>query len=169
MGGEAMRRLLARHGIVLLLALVLLAGCRKKAAPAAGATTPTPPAPNGGGLQPRGVGTGVANMLPSAGRVNPSNDLKQIFLYYKSYGDRTRSPKKLEDLPDLQRDMPKVYQAIKDGVYVVYWDAPATTSGNAILAHVRDAPTKGGVVVRFDGSIANMTAGEFEAAPKAGK
>jgi hypothetical protein len=155
--------------VPLVLACLLWTGCKKKAAPAA--NTPATPAatPGGGGLQPPGVGAGVAKMLPSVGRVNPSNDLKQIALYYKMYGDSTRSPKKLDDLPDLQRDLPKVYQAIQDGIYVVQWNAHPTTSGSAILAYVRDAPTTGGVVVRFDGSIDNLTAEQFKTASKAGE
>ncbi len=163
-----MRRL--RVGLVILpaLSLCLFAGCQKKAAPMAGATAPAP-TPNGGGLQPPGVGAGVSKMLPAVGRAYAGNDLKQIALYYKMYGDGTRSPSKLEDLPDLKRDLPRVYQGIQDGVYVVYWGAPPTTAGNAILAHVRDAPTTGGVVVRFDGSIDNMTPEQFKAAPKVGQ
>jgi hypothetical protein len=153
----------------LALVCLLWAGCKKKAAPAANAPATPAADPGGGGLQPPGVGAGVANMLPSVGRVNPSNDLKQIALHYKSYGDGTRSPAKLEDLPDLKRDMAKVYQAVQDGIYVVYWNVHPTTSGSAILAYVRDAPTKGGVVVRFDGSIDNLTAEQFKTAPKAGE
>jgi hypothetical protein len=163
-----MRRLHACRIAVLVLCLALLPGCKKKPA-AAQADNPPPPAPaepNGGGLQPRGVNPGVMSMLPSVGRLNPSNDLRQIGLFYLANG---RSPSRLEDMADLKRDMPLVYQAIEDGVYVVYWNAPMNGSSRAILGHVRDAPTKGGVVLLLDGSVTNMTPEEFKAAPKVGQ
>jgi hypothetical protein len=156
---------------MLLLPLVLLCGCAKKHRPAqADNPSPTPPAPaDGGGLQPSGIAAGIGRQLPSVGRVNPTNDLSQFALYYKEYQATGQSPSRLEDLPDVKRDMPKVYEAIQKGTYVVYWNAPVNASSDTILAYVSDAPTKGGVVALCGGSVINMTKEQFQAAPKAGK
>ncbi|MHB1422312.1 MAG: hypothetical protein ACYC3I_03760 [Gemmataceae bacterium] len=165
-----MRCLNARLFTLLLLPLVLPCGCKKNAAPAQASLSPPPPAaPNGGGLQPPGVNPGVMSTLPSAGRVNPSNDLRQFYLYYKDYENGQKSPSCVEDLPELRRDMSSVYKAIQEGVYIVYWNAPVNAGGQTILAYVPDAPIKGGVVLLMDGSVANMTPEQFQAAPKAGK
>jgi hypothetical protein len=157
-------------GVVLLAAL--LPGCKKKSKPDAAATS-APAAPQGlppGGLQPAGANPGVMSTLPSVGRTNPGNDLKQIGLYYLNFATTGRSPSWLEDLADLKRDLPRVYQAIQDGVYVVYWNAPTTgASSQAVLAYVHDVPTRGGMVLLLDGSVTQMSPQEFQAAPRAGR
>jgi hypothetical protein len=151
----------------------LLPGCKKKSKPGAAAPGAPPAAPQGpppGGLQPAGVNPGVMSTLPSVGRTNPGNDLKQLGLYYLNFATTGRSPSRLEDLADLKRDLPRVYQAIQDGVYVVYWNAPTTAaSSQTVLAYVHDVPTRGGVVLLLDGSVTNMTPQEFQAAPRAGR
>jgi len=106
--------------------------------------------------------------LPSAGRLNPGNDLHQIYLYYNMQTTNLgKPPARLEDLPDLKKDMPAVYQGIQDGIYVVFWNARATgDSSQTLLAYVKDAPTQGGMVVMLDGSVQNLSAAQFQAALK---
>ncbi len=158
-------------GVVLLAAL--LPGCKKKSRPGAAATSAPPAATQGpppGGLQPPGMNPGIGSTLPSVGRANPGNDLKQLGLYYLNFATTGRSPSRLEDLADLKRDLPRVYQAVQDGVYVVYWNAQtAGASSPTVLAYVHDVPTRGGVVLLLDGGVTNMTPQEFQAAPKAGR
>lgn len=165
-----------RVGGVLALALaaaLLASGCKKKpkakkADDAPGANAPGGP---GGGLQPPGFNPGIAVHLPSTGRINPSNDLRQLGTLYWAYDPlMEKGPARLEDLPELRRDMPKVYLAIQEGVYVVYWGARrAAVNSQTVLAYVQDAPTHGGVVLMGDGSVQNMSAQAFQTAPKAGK
>ena len=160
-----------RIAVSVVLLAALLPGCKKKAKPAAAPSAPA--APQGlppGGLQPAGANPGVMSTLPSVGRTNPGNDLKQIGLYYLNFATTGRSPSRLENLADLKRDLPRVYQAIQDGVYVVYWNAPTTgAASQTVLAYVHDVPTRGGVVLLLDSSVVNMTPQEFQAAPKAGR
>jgi hypothetical protein len=139
--------------------LVPSSGCQKKPK----ASTPAP-SPSGQGLQPKNFNPGIAKYLPSTGRVNPMNDLRQFAQFYLIQETSGRPPKSLADLPDFRRDMPEVAKAIDDGIYVVHWGVRGNTAGrsNTILAHVRDAPTAGGVVVMLDGSVHNMTAEEFK-------
>jgi hypothetical protein len=142
------------------------AGCRRAAAPSTTAPPTTSPAP----VMPSGGG-GVGAMLPSVGRQTGLVDLQQLGQYYLAYATAGQSPKRLEELGDLKRDLPKVYQAIQDGQYVVFWNAnlnaPAGSS-NTILAYVKDTPTRGGVTLFLDGSVRNITAQEFQTAAKAG-
>jgi hypothetical protein len=138
--------------------LVPVSGCQKKPR----ASTPAP-TPSGQGLQPKDFNPGIAKHLPSTGRVNPSNDLRQIALFYQAQEITGQPPKSLADLPDLRRDMPQVAKAIDDGIYVINWGVRGTSGrSNTILAYVRDAPTAGGVVVLLDGSVHNMTPAEFQ-------
>ena len=121
--------------------------------------------PSGGG------GGGVGAVLPSVGRQAGLADLEQLGKYYLADATLGQSPKRLEDMSELKRDLPKVYQAIQEGRYVVFWNASLNTpagASNTILAYGKDAPTKGGVVLFLDGSARNVTAQEFQAAAKAG-
>jgi hypothetical protein len=155
---------------LLVVSVLILAGCRKKASTPSTSAPPTssgpaPITPSGGG------GGGVGAMLPSVGRQAGLVDLQQLGQYYLTYATVGQSPKRLEDLSDLRRDLPKVYQAIQEGQYVVFWNAnlnaPAGAS-NTILAYGKDVPTKGGVTLFLDGSVRNITAQEFQTAAKAG-
>lgn len=112
---------------------------------------------------------GLRKMFPSVDRAASSAELRIIGQHYIGYQAGGKSPSRLEDLSELKRDHPKIHKAIQDGVYVVNWSVPLTGSAQTILAYVRDAPTKGGVVLLVDGSTRNMTAAEFEAAPKPGQ
>jgi hypothetical protein len=114
----------------------------------------------------------VGAILPSVGRFEAgARDLKEIGLSYLNHASSGRSPSRLEDMTDLKRDAPRIYQAIADGQYVVFWNAnlntPAGTS-NTILGYVKGAPTQGGVVLFLDGSVRNITAQEFQTFAKAG-
>jgi hypothetical protein len=100
--------------------------------------------------------------------LDPKNDLMQLGLYLKSHGKNGRYPSKLDELADMKRQWPQMYQAIQDGAYVVCWNAPFTPD-DAIVVYERDAPTKGGAVLRADGSVSIVTPDEFKDAPKAGK
>jgi hypothetical protein len=98
-------------------------------------------------------------------------DLEQFGKYYLTDATLGQSPKRLEDMSDLKRDLPKVYQAIQEGRYVVFWNAntnPPAGASNTILAYVKDAPAKGGLALFLDGRVRNLTAQEFQAAAKAG-
>jgi hypothetical protein len=76
-------------------------------------------------------------------------------------------------LKDLQHDHGKLYQAVQAGTYVLLPGDPSNTpagASNTIVAYMRDAPTRGGVVALADGSARNMpTPQEFQAAAKLGQ
>jgi hypothetical protein len=60
--------------------------------------------------------------------------------------------------------------AVQNGDVIVFWGADLTPGSTAVLAHERDVPKTGGMVLLQDGeTIKPMTVQEFQAAPKAGK
>jgi hypothetical protein len=157
-------------GWLLLSCVLVSAGCRKMGGTPT--TSPPPPSPGPSSVMPSGGGGGgVGAVLPSVGRNTGLVDLQHIGKYYLADATLGQPPKRLEDMSELKRDLPKVYQAIQEGQYVVFWNAnlntPAGTS-NTILGYVKDVPTKGGVALFLDGSARNVTVQEFQAAAKAG-
>jgi hypothetical protein len=103
-----------------------------------------------------------------------SNQLKMIGLAYHSYADTNRKPpSKIEDLAPFYENDAAITASVKDGSFVVYWNAEfrKMTQGtsNTILAYEKDAKDKGGLVLMADGSVKTMSAKDFGAAPKAGK
>ena len=79
-------------------------------------------------------------------------------------------PRKPEDFSDFIDSMPTAFQRVKEGEYVVVWgvgrSAVPGTSGQ-VLAYEKKVPTEGGAVLLRDGTVKQMTAAEFNAAPKA--
>lgn len=52
---------------------------------------------------------------------------------------------------------------------IVYAWGDGLTGGQSVIAYEKDAPTAGGWVLLQDGTVRQMTADEFQAAPKAAK
>ena len=161
-----MSRLDSRIVLGMLALVLVLPGCKK-----ATVDTGAPPAANSNGIQvPQGAGAAVQGVLPAVGRVVKENELKQFQLLYFQQATESGPPANLEAMTGLEREMPNLYKAIKDGDLIVYWGAdpnraPAGTS-STVLAYLKDVPTKGGVVLMFDGSASNMTAQAFQNAAK---
>jgi hypothetical protein len=118
---------------------------------------------------------GCGGVRNAAARVQRSNRLKSVALAYINYCDDNRG-KAPTGAPDLQKyvsEFPDVSQALQNGDIVVYWNArvPADMleqgSSNTVLAYEKDVPAKGGMVAMGDGSVREMTAAEFQTAPKA--
>jgi hypothetical protein len=127
------------RGLLLLSWLLLLAGC---------AGEPPPPPP------------------PSA-----EEGLKELVEVYR-YIDYSKVPlpRKADDFGDYWDSLPSAYDRIKQGEFVVIWGVGRSTApgaANQVLAYEKKAPTDGGAVLLRDGTIKQMTAAEFAAAPKA--
>jgi len=79
-------------------------------------------------------------------------------------------PRKPEDFSDHWDSMPTAFDRIKQGDFIVAWGVGRSTAagvGSQILVYEKKAPTEGGAVLLRDGTVKQMTAGEFNAAPKA--
>ena len=171
-------RLGERTLVPALLALGLCAtGCWRFGANAPPSSLPPPPtnimgmpSPGGPGRPPPKDKANVAGVLGAVGRVQDESDLKQIGLYYQDAISNGRPPANVEDL-GIKQLAPKLYQAIVDKEFIVYWNAsplnaPAGTS-NTVLGYAAGVPTNGGAVLMLDGSVRKMTPEEFKSAAKA--
>lgn len=79
-----------------------------------------------------------------------------------------RAPAGVDDLADAPASHPVGHAAVASQAYVVVWRAPVSAAGSgAVLAYQKDVPASGGFVVMQDGSVKQMSADEFKAAPKA--
>jgi len=79
-------------------------------------------------------------------------------------------PSKPDDFNDYIDTMPNGLARVKQGDYVVAWGvgrSAAPGAANQILVYEKKAATEGGAVMLRDGTIKQMTAAEFAAAPKA--
>jgi hypothetical protein len=92
-------------------------------------------------------------------------ELRQLVLTYQDYNTTFgKPPAKLDDLKSLERDAPKLYQALKDGYYVVVWNVNSF-SPNHVLAYEKDADENTQRFVALgDGSVRKMNQTEFDAA-----
>jgi hypothetical protein len=107
-------------------------------------------------------------LMPAVDRFDAGEDLHQLDLFYKS-ATVERGPANVREMGNLQLQAPKLYKALQEGRYVLYWGANPLASANAVLGYEKNVPTQGGVVLLMDGSIQRMTAQEFNAAPRAGQ
>jgi hypothetical protein len=148
------------RGVWPLALLLVLAGCKEQAANQSGPG----PAPAAQGPTREDVRQGVGKMLPSVQRHDAGMDLRNIAQLYFADAQLGSPPKKVEDLKGLDA---KTVQAIKDGIYVVLWNANPNAPGTAIVAFEKNVPKNGGMVADMTGSVKKMTPQEFLAAPKA--
>jgi hypothetical protein len=84
-----------------------------------------------------------------------------------------RPPARAADLARFRNVYHVGLQAIESGDVVVLWGASVAGEGGgggeAIIAYEKAAPDSGGSVLLENGTVKQMTAAEFNAAPKAGK
>ena len=120
----------------------------------------------------------VVLVLAGGGRAADvtTNDLKQIGLaYHRLQRRHQQAPAKAEDLVPYFENSKKLLDHLKSGRIVFLYNvrlvqiANMGGTSNVVLAYVKDAPTKGGLVLMADGSVRKMTADEFKKATKAGK
>ena len=79
-------------------------------------------------------------------------------------------PRKADDFNDYVDTMPTALDRIKQGEYVVVWGvgrSAAPGMAAQVLAYEKKVPADGGAVLLRDGTVKQLTAAEFAAAPKA--
>jgi hypothetical protein len=147
----------------LLGATLLLAGCAKDTPSSAAAPRPAPPEPEAPAPATFTRGKGVMDVRS---REPVRNDLRQMGLaIIADYAGTGKGPAKVEDLQESLKEVPKGYQALKNGQLVLVPNAALTS--NSILIYERDTETDGTrLVLKGDGSVAMMRAAEFQAALK---
>lgn len=84
-----------------------------------------------------------------------------------------KPPTKVSDLAPYRDTAPFAYESVRSGNVVVIWGVAMPGEGDAgkgttdIIAYEKDAPTAGGFVLLHNGTIKQMSASEFQSAPKA--
>ncbi|MGL6073755.1 MAG: hypothetical protein ACRC8S_06295 [Fimbriiglobus sp.] len=130
---------------LLLLAVILFAGCKKK--PATVASTPAT-------LQTTATTSANTNYDPNAGTAqNIHNAAKRVVTQAQmtvigvfidaEYGLNSKMPSEKTILSQLQREAPDTYKMIQDGTIKLSW----TASHEGLWAYEVDAQTRGGIVL----------------------
>lgn len=97
-----------------------------------------------------------------------SVELAQVGEMIRLYAEEHKKPPaRAADLKAYVELFPPGQQALQSGKVVVLWGTPLDNK-EAVLAHEKDTPAKGGLVLMADTiTVRQMTADEFKAAPKA--
>jgi hypothetical protein len=115
--------------------------------------------------------TGCTSEPPPPPPPSAEEGLKELVNVYRYIEySKLPPPRKSEDFGDYWDSMPTASDRIKQGEYIVAWGVGRSTSPGAasqILVYEKKAPTEGGAVLLRDGTVKQMTAEEFNAAPKA--
>jgi hypothetical protein len=80
---------------------------------------------------------------------------------------KEKPPARLEAFASLEPLIPVAASSIRDGSVVYLWGAAFSPSGEKVVAYEKKTPTEGGLVLLENGTVREMTAEEFKAAPKA--
>ena len=116
-----------------------------------------------------GSGGGGNAPAPEVTKVSEGmlNELKEMLPAYS----RTHKapPTKAAEFNKLEPAFPDAVRLINSGECVYVWGSGLAAGSQAVLAHGKDAATAGGWVLLQDGTVKQMTAAEFTAAPKAKK
>lgn len=82
--------------------------------------------------------------------------------------ETSKAPSRLNDLEPFKEGFSVGFQAIQEGRAVVRWKAASGGKDEAVLAHGKNVPSQGGLVLLNNGTITSMTADAFQSATKAG-
>lgn len=92
-------------------------------------------------------------------------EVSHILRMYKKSGQG--APKSIKDVAGMSNGLPAGIEALRKGNVLLYWEAPFDPDDSkTVIAYQKEAPEKGGEVLMRDGTVAHMTAEEFQAAPK---
>lgn len=115
-----------------------------------------------------GVGAGCGRpAAPPAGPA-PRDALEDIGRMLRILSDEGKKPPAgAAQLGPLDPLLPSAGPMIRDGTIVYLWGAGYSASGTGVVAYEKKVPAEGGLVLREDGTVKEMTADEFKSAPKA--
>jgi hypothetical protein len=108
---------------------------------------------------------------PPASTADALKEIAKVYEYLAH--ERQPPPSGLKDLEEYRDPaLLNSWSKLESGEIVLVWRAGYAKAGAAakkVLAYEKEAPTKGGAVLMQDGTVKEMTAAEFNAAPKAGR
>ncbi len=105
---------------------------------------------------------------PALDAAQALKELAQVYNYIEY--SKLPPPKSAADFNQYQDAMMTAYQGLQNGDYVVLFGVGLASSppgANQVLAYEKKVPSEGGAVLLRDGAVKQMTAAEFNAAPRA--
>jgi hypothetical protein len=94
--------------------------------------------------------------------------LEEIGQTLKGLADEGRKPpSKPADLNSIEPLLPTAGAKIRSGDIVYVWGAGYASGGTQLVAWEKVVPESGGYVLQQDGTVKNMSPGEFQSAAKA--
>lgn len=93
--------------------------------------------------------------------------LKELGELYKyRAAEQLPPPTKLSDLAEHRAVLDNAWPLIESGVIVVQWKVGYATNSTAVLAYAKDTPSSGGTVLLRNGTVKQVSAGEFKVAQR---
>jgi hypothetical protein len=122
------------------------------------------------------LGCSSSGKSDAAAGPSETDALTEVGGMIRSYVAETgRGPAKVADLSKHQTEFPNGWKALQAGQVVVVWGGKVAGEGEgsggskAVVAYLKAVPESGGAVFLENGTVQQMTAAEFAAAPKAKK
>lgn len=94
-------------------------------------------------------------------------EIAEVYNYLR--GEKLGAPASLKDLEPYIDTLGSAWAKLESGDIVLRYRVPFAASGSgakSVLAYEKNVPTGGGAVLLRDGTVKEMTAAEFKAAPK---
>lgn len=118
------------------------------------------------------AGCSSGNRSGTATGPTDADALTEVGGMVRSYAaEAGRGPAKQADLARYQNEFPQGWAALTAGKVVVVWGGKVAGEGGgggtAVVAYLKAVPDAGGPVFLENGTVKEMTAAEFAAAPKA--
>jgi hypothetical protein len=108
--------------------------------------------------QPKGAG----------GTPTAKESLEDLTRLLKDFeAKKQKPPAKIAAVEPVEPAFPGAYLGLLRGDIVYTWGAPLASDSQSVLAYEKKAPAEGGFVLLQNGTVKEMTAAEFAAAPKA--
>jgi len=115
------------------------------------------------------AGCGTAEPPKGTGTPTGKDGLDDLAVLLKEFDDqRKRPPAKLADIEPVEPLHQAAYVGLVRGDIVYAWGT-ALSGGTTVVAYEKQAEAEGGWVLLQDGTVRQMTADEFRAAPRAKK
>lgn len=121
------------------------------------------------GLVLLAAGCGSPEPVKGTGTPSGKDALTDLGVLLKEFGEgKKRPPAKAADIEPVEPLHQAAYVGLVRGDVVYVWGTPLT-GGTDVVAYEKQAESAGGWVLLQDGTVKEMTADEFRAAPRAKK
>jgi hypothetical protein len=115
-----------------------------------------------------GLAAGCADSAPGVSKAPNKDALGEIGQMLKSLADEGRKPPaKPAELEPVEPMLPTAAVMLRDGTLVYLWGAAYAAGSDKVAAYEKKVPAEGGWVLLQGGTLKEMSADQFKAAPKA--